>query len=359
MKKLFLGLALLLVSVTVTAQGINFQQLTLEQAIEKSKAENKYIFLDIYTDWCAPCKMMDQDVFTLKEVGDYFNAKFISVKFNAEKGDEGPVVAKKFGVKAYPTFIILDNEGNLVHMFAGGTLGVGFINKVEESFNSDIAFGNLQKLYNSGARDLKTVAKYLKSLQGTFTTDVSPLIEEFYQSLSPEELICEDALFIFDDYAQLGSTKSNFFAENFEKFRSAVGREKADLMMKKKFEAYYAGILGRQRVANASDIDEKNSLLAGYNLQKSDILSLYQSSLKVYLTKVGASELFAKIVDQAKNFENNEIDRFMYFTIAPLVDVWEDGQADQLAQMIHDDRTRDAVVKGLERMKRNKSESQK
>ncbi|GAB1473207.1 hypothetical protein MASR2M69_06480 [Bacteroidota bacterium] len=40
--------------------------------------------------------MMDKEIYPMKEMGDYFNPKFVSVKFNAEKGEEGPAVKKKF-----------------------------------------------------------------------------------------------------------------------------------------------------------------------------------------------------------------------------------------------------------------------
>ena len=109
---------------------------------------------------------MAHDIFPMKEMGDYFNPKYISIKSNAEKGEDGPAVKTKYGIKAYPTFLILDGDGNLIHMFAGGTLSLAFIDKVEESFNPDKAFGNLQKRYKSGERDKKLVANYIRVSNG-------------------------------------------------------------------------------------------------------------------------------------------------------------------------------------------------
>ena len=47
------------------------------------------------------------------------NPKFICVKYDMEKG-EGPELAKKFGVRAYPTFVILNTDGtvrlSLIHI---------------------------------------------------------------------------------------------------------------------------------------------------------------------------------------------------------------------------------------------------
>ncbi|MDE5612365.1 MAG: thioredoxin domain-containing protein, partial [Odoribacter sp.] len=86
MRRIFLVFVGLLCSGIAFAQT-NFQELSLEEACKKAKAENKPVFLDCYTSWCGPCKMMANNVFTLKEAGDYFNQNFVCVKTDMEKGD--------------------------------------------------------------------------------------------------------------------------------------------------------------------------------------------------------------------------------------------------------------------------------
>ncbi|MHC1780949.1 MAG: thioredoxin family protein [Bacteroidales bacterium] len=352
MKKTFLMLAILFTSMVASAQGINFQDLTLDQAIAKAKSENKFVFIDTYTDWCGPCKMMDKEIYPMKEMGDYFNPKFVSVKFNAEKGEEGPAVKKKFGINAYPTFVILDGDGNLLHMFAGGILSLAFIDKVEESFNPEKAFGVLQKSYNDGNRDKKLVANYLKALGGTFTVDNSKMVEEFANSLSDDEIICEECLFIFDDMARLESPRGKFVIDNLEKFRNKIGRDKTDLLLKKKFEAYYAGILGRQRNPVQADIDEKNLLLNRLNLTNSDILNIYKEAIAVYMSKSGAQQLCKSILSYPITSDKNEMDRFLYFTIPALAELWSEEQTQSLVALINNAQAADKIKKDLERKKK-------
>jgi thiol:disulfide interchange protein len=72
-----------LVSLTSVAQttGMTFEHNTTWAAIkEKAKKENKYIFMDAFTTWCGPCKMMAAKIFPLPEVGAFFNASYINVK---------------------------------------------------------------------------------------------------------------------------------------------------------------------------------------------------------------------------------------------------------------------------------------
>ena len=54
---------LVVFQVSVFGQGINFEKLTLEEALIKAKTENKYVFVDCYTTWCGPCKRMTEFVF--------------------------------------------------------------------------------------------------------------------------------------------------------------------------------------------------------------------------------------------------------------------------------------------------------
>ncbi|PXY03203.1 thioredoxin [Marinifilum breve] len=107
---LFVGVVMMFLSTTVNAQGIEFFHGTYAEAQAKAKKEGKQLFMDFYTSWCGPCKVMAKKYFTLESVGKVYNKKYICLKIDAEKG-EGPEIAKKYGVKAYPTLIFADHSG--------------------------------------------------------------------------------------------------------------------------------------------------------------------------------------------------------------------------------------------------------
>ena len=79
-------------------------------ALEKAKTEKKAIFLDFYTSWCMPCRMMDESVFSDWDVAEYMAENVVSLKVNAEKG-RGIDLKNKFGIGAYPTFVFLGPDG--------------------------------------------------------------------------------------------------------------------------------------------------------------------------------------------------------------------------------------------------------
>jgi thioredoxin-related protein len=62
--------------------------ITFEQAVEKSKTEKRKIFIDLYTDWCGWCKVMDKKTFAEPNVAKVLNEKYYAVKFNAEQRED-------------------------------------------------------------------------------------------------------------------------------------------------------------------------------------------------------------------------------------------------------------------------------
>lgn len=98
--------------------GIQFNESSWADVLKKAKAEKRLIFLDAYASWCGPCKMLQKNVFTQKEVGDYFNKRFINVKMDMEKG-EGPMVAQRYPLEAYPTLLFIDGSGKVVKKVIG------------------------------------------------------------------------------------------------------------------------------------------------------------------------------------------------------------------------------------------------
>ena len=139
MKKVILLLTVLM-TVSITAQEINW--VTLEKAVELQKKKPKKIMMDVYTNWCGPCKMLDRNTFQNPDVVKYVNENYYAVKFNAEGNDVitfknntysnpnyNPANANRrnsahqlagyFQIQAYPTIVFLDEDQNLLTPLRG------------------------------------------------------------------------------------------------------------------------------------------------------------------------------------------------------------------------------------------------
>ncbi len=101
-----------------TVTGIFFHQGTWDEALQMAREEGKPIFLDISASWCGPCKRLKANTFTDPEVGKLFNAGFINVVVDGEKG-EGVHLARKYEIRGYPSLIFVDSDGQLIAQATG------------------------------------------------------------------------------------------------------------------------------------------------------------------------------------------------------------------------------------------------
>lgn len=110
--------------------------LTLEQANQKMQTGKKLILIDLYTDWCGWCKVMDKNTYTNKELIRYVNEKFYPVKLNAETRETLSWYGKEFnydprykvnsyalyltqGQLAFPTTVIIPADGSAPQAIPG------------------------------------------------------------------------------------------------------------------------------------------------------------------------------------------------------------------------------------------------
>lgn len=137
----FLSVALLLVSSSsrpkTSEEGL-VHWMTIEEAVKKSKTEKRPIFIDVYTDWCGWCKVMDKNTFNEVNVAKLLNEKFFPVKFNGEQKEDVVLNGTTYKFVAsgrsgyhelaaallnnklsYPTVVFLDENFNMLQPLPG------------------------------------------------------------------------------------------------------------------------------------------------------------------------------------------------------------------------------------------------
>ncbi len=111
---------------------------TIEEAQELIKKEPRKIYIDMYTDWCGWCKVMDKKTFTDDKISERLNTDFYAVKFDAEgkeavkfrdqtfnfvaqgaRGYHELAAALMQGKLSYPTSVFLDENLNLISPLPG------------------------------------------------------------------------------------------------------------------------------------------------------------------------------------------------------------------------------------------------
>lgn len=133
---LFAGSAVMAQSAGTSAHSgdytFNFYSGSFEQALKEAAKKKRIIFVDAYTSWCGPCKMMNNSTFKDKTAGEYFNANLISMKIDMEQG-EGPQFAMRYGVRAYPTLLFINHKGEVVHKVLGYSDGAKLLDEAKKA----------------------------------------------------------------------------------------------------------------------------------------------------------------------------------------------------------------------------------
>ncbi|HAE13585.1 MAG: thioredoxin family protein [Chitinophagales bacterium] len=60
---------------------------SVNEALALHEKTGKKLFIDVYTNWCGPCKWLDQNTFHHPVIMDQLEKYYIPVKFNAEGND--------------------------------------------------------------------------------------------------------------------------------------------------------------------------------------------------------------------------------------------------------------------------------
>lgn len=163
-KIVLMSVVLIFATMSLKAKGIEFQKLTLQEALDKAKSEKKSVFIDIYATWCGPCKYLSKNVFPDQELGEFMNKHFISIKLDGEK-KEGAKLMVKFDLDAYPTMLFLSSEKKMLNKI----VGVVPANEIKRKgtgvrFPESTALYKLEKKYNAGNRERALMKDYIKEL---------------------------------------------------------------------------------------------------------------------------------------------------------------------------------------------------
>lgn len=253
MKRLILSMVLAL-AVGVALAQTDFRHVSYAEGLKAAKAEGKLLFVDFYTEWCGPCKMMANNVFPQKDVGDYMNAKFVCLKIDAEKG-EGVELAKRYAVKAYPTFVIIGADEKEVGRKVGGGSAADFMAAIERIVDPEKTPERLRERYAGGERTGELVEAYAALLKEEAYDDrrngeaklaeIDALVQDYYAGLSDAERLKEENLFVYMDYTRSVEDESaRFMVAHREDFPAEV-KERVAARIKELYAmdvlAYFSG----------------------------------------------------------------------------------------------------------------------
>jgi thioredoxin-related protein len=134
-------LALIMIAGTMASSAQEIKWMTIDEALAAQKKVGKPIFMDVYTDWCGPCKMLDRNTFSNPEFAKYIADNYYAVKFNGEGNSAVNYKGTKYTnpdfdptrkgrnamhqftaflkVQGYPSMYVLDSKGEIKSPIVG------------------------------------------------------------------------------------------------------------------------------------------------------------------------------------------------------------------------------------------------
>ncbi len=231
MRKIFFILLISVLSITGGSgqnRSITFREQPFKELQALAKSQNKLIFIDAYATWCGPCKWMSANMFTNDSIADYYNKTFICSKYDMEKG-EGLELRSRYEVKAYPTLLFIDANGNMVHKRVGAPQKVQeYLEMGQTALTPGQGLAAVAKKYDAGNPDPQLLMLYLKRLQEAYMPVTEPLAK-YFTTQKDENLISSANWKIIYSYTDdMKSREFRYLVKNQDNFTKLYTKDSVE-----------------------------------------------------------------------------------------------------------------------------------
>jgi len=235
MKKIFYMIVFLMLGTlgNLSAQITLFKG-TFDEALKKAQQEKKDLFVDFFAEWCGPCKMMASEVFTQKEVGEFFNNRFICVQVDVDT-QENKDIAKRYNVTALPTMVFISRVGKELRRVQGSVPAESLIKEAKIATGEELSFEQLYEKYKKKKNDLDVQQQllieapaFIATQQGYNQQKWGTRIESLFPEYLKNNMANEADFLVLTMYHRAASKEDPIFdylAQNYQKFAKEIGKD--------------------------------------------------------------------------------------------------------------------------------------
>lgn len=275
---------------TIFAQEIkiDFLKGSWYDIVNKAQEENKYIFVDVYADYCPPCKVMENEVFIDKKVSLFYNEHFINYKVNISNRDQA-YFQDLHSVKELPAFMYFTSDGTSVMKKETGCkeiqefmdMGMDVLNTNRATFQKVYAtpeyarLTELKRLYERGTRYPKLLNEYARLLK-KHRYPYNIIVNEYLRGQARSPRTPDNRDFIYNFAINLENMAIDFFVKDIVYFKEKYGGERINEKVK---TSIYNSVLTAIRERDYELFKRAEETIAKASLADSDKFRFEMQSL--------------------------------------------------------------------------------
>ena len=209
--------------------SIRFDESGLEAVMQRAKTEKKPIFYMAYADWCPHCKNIKATTLKDAEVISFMNANYVFAGLNFEKsGSEN--FKTKYNVKTFPTFLVLDENGQELARFTGELKKDKFLSEVKLALNPKQQLPFLKAEYEKDKTNGINLMRYLVALKkGNDRKELNPIAHDYFEKVTDEKMVNEVNWKIFTNgVSDIESREYQFVITNQQAFAAITSQKRVN-----------------------------------------------------------------------------------------------------------------------------------
>lgn len=301
MKRVSVFITCLMCSTVLFGQGgVDFRNLTFDEALARAKAEKKWVFMNCYKTRFGPCEFMAATIFPQEKAGAFFNPRFVSVKFDMEQG-EGKELKTKLGVRDFPTFFIIRPDGTVQHRIVGSSGLDKLIKRVKSGLNEKTSLLYLTREYEKGKMNKKKLMVYYQALSAAYDLEnAGKIYDELMNTrLTEKDKLKADFWPLFKDpKCTIGTPDFNLILANIPVFEKNIGKEELDAYLFGAYHYVLSGYIARRDFVYSVAPDNLKKQIDQLNMSRKDDL-LFQCDLAAMVVNRNTAELVSLLEEKA------------------------------------------------------------
>jgi len=203
---------------------LNFQNISFEQAILKSKQTGQFIFIQVESPTCIKCNEVAEKSFQNKELSEQLENTFVCIKITSSHPDRNQVESL-YNMKNGFGSLFVANDKSLIHSFPMTTTFAAEYKKQIDMFfdkaGESIKIAELEKEYKSGNKSTGIIELLLLKRK-SLNLETESLLDEYVTLLPEDSLKSETTLLFIAQMAPVIGTKAdNLLRKNFNVFNKA------------------------------------------------------------------------------------------------------------------------------------------